>query len=192
MQLQCRASTKPSCWLHSCVLQEISLLVCQLWWPQFNAALNECSNENEVLLSIVAVHRLGTTYGAEFSRVHSWAWDGKKQVVAWARGGGRLVQWGVKGWNSKWVAGRTTVVHSGAQSQPRITALLGFEKEILPAYHLGFNLSGFPAIGFLGFSSLWHKLPSLPTYMLLQLYVGLLQLKTNVLQRLRSRSQLSA
>lgn len=91
-----------------------------------------------------------------------------------------------------WVAGRTTVVHSGAQSQPRITALLGFEKEILPAYHLGFNLSGFPAIGFLGFSSLWHKLPSLPTYMLLQLYVGLLQLKTNVLQRLRSRSQLSA
>lgn len=31
------------------------------------------------------------------------------------------------------VAGCTAVVHSGAQSQPRITTLLGFEKEILEA-----------------------------------------------------------
>lgn len=90
------------------------------------------------------------------------------------------------------VAGCTAVVHSGAQSQPKIITLLGFEKEILVAYHLGFYPPGFSAISLLGFCSLWHMLPSFPTYMLMQLYVNLLKLKTNVLQRLRSKSQLSA
>lgn len=90
------------------------------------------------------------------------------------------------------VVGCTAVVHSGAQSQPKIITLLGFEKEILAAYYLGFYPPGFSAISPLGFCSLWHMLPSLPTYMLMQLYVNLLKLKTNVLQRLRSKSQLSA
>lgn len=61
----------------------------------------------------------------------------------------------------EWVAGCTAVVHSGAQSQPRITTLLGFEKEILAAYHLGFHLSRFSAISLLGLCSLWDMLPSL-------------------------------
>lgn len=90
------------------------------------------------------------------------------------------------------VAGCTAVVHSGAQPQPRITTLLGSEKEILAAYHLGFHLPGFSAISILGFCSLCHTLPSIPTYMVMQLYVNLLKLKTSVLQRLRSKSQLSA
>lgn len=71
-------------------------------------------------------------------------------------------------------------------------ALLGFEKEILTVYHLGFYPPVLSVISLLVFCSLWHMLPSLPTYILMQLYVNLLKLKSNVLERLRSKSQLSA